>query len=67
LCTLKFIDCFDFSHSTAHTGTLAANFIDTTSAKRELAVNALRKVKGVKSALSNKRFVQITKSNQDLV
>jgi hypothetical protein len=59
--------CFNVSHRTAHTRGRGANFTDTTSAKRELAVNILRKVKSVKTTLSSTRFVQITKSSQDLV
>jgi hypothetical protein len=53
--------------STAHSRGRAANFIDTTFAKREWAVNSLRKVKSVKTTLSDTRFFQITKSHQDLV
>jgi hypothetical protein len=45
----------------------AANFTDSTFAKRELAVTTLRKVKSVKIAVPNTLFVQITESNQDLV
>jgi hypothetical protein len=50
-----------------HTHSWVANFTDTTFTKQELAVNPLHKVKSVKTTLSNTRFVQITKSNQDLV
>jgi hypothetical protein len=59
--------CFYVCHSTAHIRGRAANFTDTTFAKWELAVNTLREVKSVKATLSNTRFVQITKSNQDLL
>jgi hypothetical protein len=55
-----------FGH-TAHNRCRAANFTDTTFTKRELVVNALRKVKSVKTTLCNTPFVQITKSNQDLM
>jgi hypothetical protein len=48
-------------YSSAHTGGRAATFTETaTSAKRELTVNTLRKLKFVKTALSNTRFVEIT-------
>jgi hypothetical protein len=66
-CTLKFTASFDVSHSIAHTRSQAANFTDATFVKRELAANALRKVKFVKTGLSKTLFIQITKSNQDLV
>jgi hypothetical protein len=65
-CTLT--ASFDVLHSSAHTGGRAANFTETTtSAKRELTVNTLHKLKFVKTTLSNMRFVQIPKSNKDLV
>jgi hypothetical protein len=62
-----FTACLIVSHSTAHQRGRTANFTDTTFAKRELAVNTLRKVKAIKTTLSTTRFVQVTKSNQDLV
>jgi hypothetical protein len=58
--------CF-VSYSTEHKRGQAANFIDTSFAKRDLALNALRKVKPIKTTLVNTRFVQITKSIQDLM
>jgi hypothetical protein len=58
---------FLISHSTAHSRGRAANITDTTFAKRELAVNTPHEVKSIKATLSNTRFVQITKSSQDLV
>jgi hypothetical protein len=61
-CAPKFTASYDGSHSTA-----AAYFTDSTFAILELAVNILRKVKSVKTSLSNTRFIQITKPNQDLV
>jgi hypothetical protein len=45
----------------------AANFAATAFAKREMAVNTLRKVKSVNITLSNIRFVPITESKQDVV
>jgi hypothetical protein len=66
-CTLKFTTCFDVSHSTAHTCGPEANFTNNTSIKLELAMNTLRKVKYVKTTLSNIRLIQIAKSNQELV
>jgi hypothetical protein len=65
-CSLKLTICFDVLHSTVHTPGLVANFTNTTFAKQELALNTLRKVKSVKTTLSNTLFIQITKSNQDL-
>jgi hypothetical protein len=59
--------CFDVSHSSAHTRSWAANFTNTTLAKLELAMYKLCKVKFIETTLSNRHFVQITKSNQDLV
>jgi hypothetical protein len=61
--TLKFAACFVISHSSTHNSGRAANFTDTTFAKREFAVNT----KSVKTTLSNTHFLQITKSNQDVV
>jgi hypothetical protein len=46
-CTLKFTFCFDILQSNAHTRGQAANFTNTTIAKRELNVNTPRKVKPV--------------------
>jgi hypothetical protein len=50
------------------------NFTDTTCGKLHqhhlqtgVAMNTLRKMKPVKTALSNTHFVQITKPNLDLV
>jgi hypothetical protein len=65
--TLKFIVWLVVSHSTAHTCCRANNFTDISFAKRDLAVNTLRKVKSVKTTPSNGRFVHISKSIQDLV
>jgi hypothetical protein len=42
----------------------AENFTHTNSAKRELAVNQLCKVKSVKTTLTPTRFIQVIKSNQ---
>jgi hypothetical protein len=50
-----------------HSRGQAANFTDTTVAKQEFALNTRRKVKCIKTTLSNKRFFHITKSNQNLV
>jgi hypothetical protein len=47
--TLKFTVCFEVSHGPGHTRRQATNFTDITFAKRELAVNTLRKVKSVKT------------------
>jgi hypothetical protein len=58
---------FSLSQSAAYSGGRAANFAVFTFIKRELTVNTLRKVKSVKTTMSNTRFVQITKSNQDLL
>jgi hypothetical protein len=66
MCIQVFTACFVVSYSTAHNRGRAANFTDTTFAKRELATKTLRKAKSVKTTLSSIRFVQITKSNQDL-
>jgi hypothetical protein len=66
-CTLKFTACFHVSHNIAHIHDRAANFTNTTFAKRKLAMNTLCKAKTVKTTLSNTHFIQITKSNQDLV
>jgi hypothetical protein len=54
-----------FTQHCAHHG-WAANFTDI-SAGRELALNTLRKVKSVKTTLSNTHFLQITKYIQDLL
>jgi hypothetical protein len=62
----QFIVCLVLSNSTAHPCGRAANF-DTFFDKRELAENTLRKAKSVKTALSNTRFVYVTKSNQGRV
>jgi hypothetical protein len=51
----------------AHSGGLAANFAVFTFAKREMTMNTLRKMKSIKTVLSNTCFIQITKSNQYLV
>jgi hypothetical protein len=64
--TLKFTACFDISPSTAYACGRAANFTDNIFAKRELHMNTQRKVKFVKTTLSDTRFVQITKSSEDL-
>jgi hypothetical protein len=65
-CTLKFTAWFDVPHSTEHNHGRKANFTDTAFAKRELAVNTLRKVKSVNTTLSNISFIHITKSKEDL-
>jgi hypothetical protein len=62
-----FICLFVCWFSAAHNRGRAAKFAVTSFAKRELAVNTLRKVKSVKTFLTNTRFVPITKSNEDLV
>jgi hypothetical protein len=66
-CTFNFTACFDVLHSTVHSHGQVGNFIDTTFAKWELAMNTLHEVNSIKTSLSNTRFVQITKSSQDLV
>jgi hypothetical protein len=66
-CTLNFTACFIVLHNTENNLGQAAIFTDTTFAKRELAVKTLRKVESVKTILSNTRFIQITKSNENLV
>jgi hypothetical protein len=43
----QFHRLFVVSHSIAHNRGRAANFTDTTFAKRELAVNSARKVKSI--------------------
>jgi hypothetical protein len=58
---------FFLSHSAAHSGGLAANFVVLSFAERKLTVSTLRELKSVKTTLSNARFVQITESNEDLV
>jgi hypothetical protein len=62
---LKSTACFDVSHSNAHTRGWKANFRRHHLREREFAVNTLRKLKSAKTILTNKRFVQITKSMQD--
>jgi hypothetical protein len=66
-CTLIFNICFVVWHNTEHNCGQAASLTDTTFANWELAVNMLHKVKSVKTILSNTYFVQITKSDQDLM
>jgi hypothetical protein len=57
---------FDVSHSTAHTCCRAANFTDTSSAKRELFMNTVRKAWSMKTTLPSTRFVQIATSKDQV-
>jgi hypothetical protein len=66
-CTLKFTACFVVLHSTVHNHGRAANFINTTITKWKLAVNALRKVKSIKTTVANAHVILIAKSNQGLM
>jgi hypothetical protein len=60
VCTLSFAVCLDVSHSHGQ----AANSTHTTSAKQELAMSPLHKVKSAKTTPSTRCLIRITTSSQ---
>jgi hypothetical protein len=65
--TFMLIACLGILYSNVHTHFRVTNLTYVAIAKQELVMITLRKVKSVKTILSNTHFIQISKSTQDLV